>query len=881
MLNVFKKQRGNLLRFNMISNRLQPIANHLPRPKPNKKIRNLLYILAVPCALWFILYLAVVLNPISKETLKGFSESRRILDSVGNLLREVVNRDGARARWTALDNISPLVADATLAAEDARFYSHGGIDYTSVIRALKQNLTPGGVRSGASTITMQLARLIYKLPHSAKGKLAQTYHALRLERALNKKDILTQYLNRAYYGAGTVGVEAASRRYFGKPSTHLSLAEAALLSGLPKAPSTLNPLRNPQGAKRRQRYVLKRLLDTGKIAKEDYLRALHQPLHYVRRPPKLTAMHFCDTILGMDLPAGDVLTTLDSGLQQQVETLVAQHVAGLKHGGLTNAAVVVLDNETGSVLAMVGSSDYYNPDGGSVNGTTAKRQPGSTLKPFTYALAFEEGFTPASVLADVESRYLGKEGTLFTPQNYSRKFSGPVLAGEALGRSLNVPAIRLANAVGVNDLLAKLKQAGFDSLDRDANYYGLGLTLGNGEVTLLELAQGYAAFARGGVACKAQCLRRPGRRPGPHKGEAPPGPPMQGGKKKVIGYYDAAPCSANGVPRGASSHPAWRGLWPSESPPEGAAPPRVAGPPEAYGKRVFSEAVSFLVTDILSDQHLRIRAFGAGNPLVLDFPMAVKTGTSSNWRDNWVVGYTRKHTVAIWAGDFKGKPMNQVSGTIGAGPLFHKIANLVVRRYEKFGTPLPLKPPTDVEQIVVCSLSGKKPTGHCSNCCSVFVLKTNRPRNLCNMHQVKRIDKRNGLLASIRCPKEFAEERVYEVLPATYTHWQATHHTERPPIGYSPLCPPDGITANALVVTSPRNNDVFLLEPGYERNTQTLRLEGEVNPSLPEVVWLVDGKKTSKKSRPYDADWPMTKGRHTLQMMGGGMKSDTVHFEIR
>ncbi len=798
--------------------------------KPWRLVRWVLLSLALPWLIYLAFLVAAILNPIPGKDLAGFPESRRIRDSSGSLLREVVNRTGARAQWCEWEEISPLVIAATLAVEDARFYDHGGVDFLAVARALRQFATTGYPQSGASTITMQLSRLLYGHPHNAWGKIAQVYDALRLERALDKKQILTQYLNRAFYGAGATGIEAASQRYFGKPCMHLSLAEAALLAGLPKAPSDLNPLKNLEGAKKRQRFVLKRMLETGKINLQEFERACWQPLRIRLHSPQLTALHFTDYVLAQSPPPGDVFTTLDRNLQVQIEKLVADHVQTLKTGGLTNAAVIVLDNRDGAILAMAGNADTNDPEYGKVNGTLALRQPGSTLKPFTYALAFEKGFSPASLVADIETHYQGNRGILYNPQNYSKQYHGPVLMKEALGRSLNVPAVRVAEAAGIEDILERLRAAGFASLNKDAQFYGLGLTLGNGEVTLLELAQGYAMFAREGIPCQAQVFAK----------QLPAGGPTKLNSKKN--------CRMVGSPSG----------------------------------RVFSKEVCFLITDILSDERLRIRAFGAANPLLLDFPMAIKTGTSSNWRDNWVVGYTKEYTIAVWTGDFSGRAMNRVYGAIGAGPLFHQVANLVVKRGALRCLPSRPQPPDGVEQILVCSLSGKLPGPHCSNYCSVYVLQGTRPeQEVCDMHQLVRIDNRNGLLASDHCPARYLEERVYEILPPIYAQWQAEHQVQMPPTRYSPFCPPGGITTDALVITHPKNGEIYLVEPGYDRTTQTLRFSGEVDPVLPQVSWLVDGQKISSAGWPYDADWALTKGKHTLMMTGRGRSSDSIEFEVR
>jgi penicillin-binding protein 1C len=582
-----------------------------------RALRVVLGLVAGPVAALLVLWVVVVARPYPIADLAGFADSTRVLDRDGRLLREVVNGSGLRARWTPLSEISPQVANATVAVEDARFFRHPGVDPVGVARAAWQNLRARRPVSGASTLSMQLARLVHPHRRTFLGKLGEVVDALRLERAVSKDTILEQYLNRAPYGPGVMGVEAASLRYFGKPSAHLSLAEAALIAGLPQGPTAKNPYRNLRAARARQRTVLARMGVTGKAAAGDLARALSEPLQLAPRPPQPQALHFTDWVLAHHPPPGDVRTTLDSAAQDSLERLVADHVASLALGGMSNASVVVLDNQRCEVVAMVGSVDPRAPDAGAVNGALARRQPGSTLKPFTYALAFEKGASPRSVVADVEARYGDATAELFVPRNFSQDFSGPVLMGEALGRSLNVPAVRVAEAVGPEALLQRLRLVGFHSLDRTAAYYGLGLTLGNGEVTLLELASGYAMLARHGLTCAATPFPAPG---------------------------------------------------PARS--QGAEQPR----------RAFSPEVAALVTDVLSDESLRAMAFGPNNALMLGFPVAVKTGTSTNFRDGWAVGYTARFTVGVWTGDFAGRSLNNMTGAAGAGPLFHKAMKLMVRR---------------------------------------------------------------------------------------------------------------------------------------------------------------------------------------------------------
>ncbi len=778
-----------------------------------KLFRVVCFLIALPMLGGFLFLLALTVRPLSPEKLQKTSpESRRIVDSSGILLREVANNDGALARWSSFEVISPLVVNATIAVEDSRYYSHSGVDAKGVLRAVKQNLLAGRVCSGASTITMQLSRLIFKHPHTMTGKIHQAFDAIRIERAVDKKTILVQYLNRASYGAGTVGIEAASHRYFGKPNVHLSLAEAALLAGLPRAPTKLNPLKNFPDAIERQRYILKRMYLTGRISKKSYERALKENVIVKAYYSKLAAMHFTEYVLSKKPEPGYVFTTLDGGLQKQIEGLVESHVAALESGGLTNASVVVLDNKDGAVLAMAGSTDYWNPDGGSVNGALALRQPGSTMKPFTYATAFEGSYSPASLVADIKTQYVGSKGTIMTPSNYSGRFYGPVLMREALGRSLNVPAIRTANAIGIENLLKSLQKTGFVSLNRTVDHYGLGLTLGSGEVTLLELAQGYAMFARRGLTCRVKIFK---------------------------------------------------------------------DMPEEEPVRVFSEDVCFLISDILSDEGLRIRAFGVANPLMFDFPIAIKTGTSSNWRDNWVVGYTEQHTIAVWAGDFKGNPMNQMSGSIGAGPLFNKIANLVVYRGAIPQLPVLHEAPEGVESILICKRSGMTPTELCPQLGTLYVLKKKMDMPPCDIHRKYLIDTRNGLLASDRCPSDYVEEKVFEILLPVYAEWQASMGIKPPPARYSPYCPDKGITANALVITRPRNGEVYLIEPGYDPKTQSLELCGEADLTVADITWMVNGKEIAKKQWPYNTAWPVVKGHHRIEMISGMVKSDPVEIEVR
>jgi penicillin-binding protein 1C len=371
---------------------------------------------------------------------------------------------------------------------------------------------------------------------------------------------------------------------------------------------------------------------------------------------------------------------------------------------------------------------------------------------------------------------------------------------EALARSLNIPAMRVLAKVGPQALLDRLHEVGFSSLDQPASHYGLGLTLGDGEVTLVELAQAYAMFARGGMTCEAT--------------------PFPGGGR---------------------------------------------------GKRAFSPEVAWMITEILSDEAIRAAAFGPANALMMGYPVAVKTGTSSNWRDSWAVGYTPRYTISVWSGDYAGRPMNRLAGAAGAGPLFHRVVDRLVATDK----PQPVPPPEDIVEVSVCALSGKIATSRCAHTRSVHVTRDHVPTESCDWHKDVAIDKRNGLLAGEHCPQRFIEHRVVEALPATYHDWlQTAPERTTAPRAYSPLCPRDGTIPDAVVVTYPREREVFVVEPGYDATTQTLAFTAQIDPPTDTPAWLVDGK-------PAGAVWQLERGTHQVVAVAGGRTSDPVRFEVR
>lgn len=439
-----------------------------------------------------ILLLALLLAwPMDREAYLHPPASGEMLDRSGRLVHAFLSD---RQQWCfrrELREISPLLIKATLATEDQRFRLHPGIDPLAVLRAAWGNLTRRRVVSGASTLTMQVVKQGSGDSSSLMGKARQALGALRLELRASKDEILTAYLNGAPYGLNLIGCEAAARRFFGKPASELSLAEAALLAGLPKAPTSLMPIYHPHAAFKRRNHVLRRMFEERMISGDDFKRASAEPVTAAWHGFPTLAPHLAMRLRTLAGSSGRLTTTLDRDVQAMAEEAAREHVRRYR-GQIGNAAVVVLDAPSAAVLAHVGSADFFNrAEGGQVDVTRCGRSPGSALKPFTYALAMErDRLYPCETLLDDRADY-----GLFNPENMDRHYHGLVTAEAALRRSLNVPAILILERLGVDSLYQFLRELHFTTLRKPAEHYGLGLTLGSCEVRLEELAAAYAMLA--------------------------------------------------------------------------------------------------------------------------------------------------------------------------------------------------------------------------------------------------------------------------------------------------------------------------------------------------------------------------------------------------
>ena len=546
------------------------------------------------------------LLPLPEALLQPPPASTLYLARDGTPLRHLLNEDGTRsAPPVTYAEIPPALVHALLAAEDKRFFSHGGVDLLAVMRAAWDNGRTGHIVSGASTIHQQLIK--NTTPQTGKRtlgvKLAEALRARRLAMCWSREEVLAAYANRVSFGNLMTGAATAASGYFHKPLGDLTPAECALLAALPQSPARLNPFRNLEGVLPRQRRILDKMHELHWLDDEQHRVALDQKIVLQRFSGGFEAPHAVEMLRGGG-QGETIRTTLNATLQQQVETIIAQRLESLKGRHVTHAAVVVIENATGAVLALAGSRDFFAQDGGQLNGAWAAHSPGSAMKPFTYLLAFERGATPASIVADLPVEFGTASGT-YRPENFSLRSYGPMTYRYALGNSLNISAVRVLDSIGGGEtLLPKLRELGISTLNEDAAHYGLGLTIGNASVRLVELANAYACLGRLG-RFKAWTLRQDDR--------------------------------------------------------------------VAEERRLLGENESWLIADILSDNQAREMAFGSWSVLRLPFKCAVKTGTSSTFRDNWTLGYTPEFTVGVWVGNFDNTPMKDVSGVTGAGPIFRDV----------------------------------------------------------------------------------------------------------------------------------------------------------------------------------------------------------------
>ncbi|MDF1739251.1 MAG: penicillin-binding protein 1C [Verrucomicrobiales bacterium] len=706
-----------------------------------------------------VLYIVPLFFPLPENLGTSAPEGIVFLDEEGTVIRRMLDGDLRAEAPATFEEFPAVLIEATLAAEDSRFYQHNGIDLPGVLRSIRDALTHGRFTSGASTISQQTIK-IYSPPRrrTFRTKLIETMTARKLEMFSSKEEIMTAYLNRLPYGNQFTGARAAARGYFNKPLSDLSAAEAALLAGLPNKPSRLNPFRNLVGAEKRSKWILMRMAEEDFLSEPDHDLACHETIQLQRGSvAEFNAPHFTDLITSQhpEITTCDekaIRTTLNFQLQNFVEQTLTSELSRLVEKTGTRddlqGAVVVIQNETGAIKSLTGSRSFFGSRSGQINGSWSPRSAGSTLKPFTYLLGFENGYTAASILADTPIEYITSTGS-YQPVNFDRQFTGPVSIREALANSLNVPAVKLLNEVGGPEALhTRLKEGlNFSSLESDADKYGLGLTLGNAEVRLLELTNGYATIARLGE-----------HRPYRLLAEEPPVP--------ATGIFDHNAC--------------------------------------------------WLIADILSDNQARAKAFGLNSSLKLPFRTAAKTGTSTDFRDNWTVGFTPEYTVGVWVGRFDNQPLDKVSGAIGAAPIYHKVMAELYRKRKAIWYEVP----GGVERKTVDRISGKAVT-------KAIDLPASRTRAEWFI---------NGNFPHDATASDYSDTGL-TILPSTYHSWWV--NASAPVKQFSAIAkaseanPPLPAT---LRIVSPLEGTVALLDPDLPGNGNRFPLEVSSSDTS-EIEW--------------------------------------------
>lgn len=589
------------------------------------------------------------------------SQSTKIYDRTGEVVLYDVYGDIKRT-VVPLSKISPFLQKAAVAVEDKNFYTHNGIEISSIIRAIKNNLQQGDLLSGqgGSTITQQVIKnALLTREKTISRKLKEWVLAPRLEKILTKDQILEIYLNEIPYGGSVYGIEEASRRFYNKSAADLTLAESAYLAALPQAPSYYSPYgNNLTQLENRKNYVLDQMVEAGFITSDE--RDTAQKTVVTFQKPEtygIKAPHFVMYIIeqlekeyGKDVVENGglrVITTLDWELQQKTEEIVKRRAAeNVIKAKAENGAMVAMDSKNGDILVMVGSRDYFDKEiDGNFNIATAKRQPGSTFKPFVYAEAFNKGYRPETVVFDTPTEFsasCANGGDCYSPRNYDGKFVGPISLRNALAQSRNIPAIKTLYLAGLNDALSLAKRMGIESLG-NADFYGLTLVLGGGEVSLLDMASAYSVFATEG---------------------------MKYPKRTILKIED---------PRGEILFEA----------------------NNLVGERIISEQTARLISSVLNDNDARAPMFGSNSSLYFGGrDVAVKTGTTNDYRDAWVVGYTPSITVAAWAGNNDNSSMTPLSSSMIAAPMWNEFMQIVLQKIpnETFNDPAPIN--KDIKPIL-------------------------------------------------------------------------------------------------------------------------------------------------------------------------------------
>lgn len=655
--------------------------SHFPLP-----IRSFLVFVLSPIS-WLLLALVILLGivgllyllkdlPSPRRITHGndnFAVTTQILDRNGTLLYELYADENRTP--IKIGDLPPYVYQASIAIEDQNFYNHFGFDLVGITRAIRNNLQ-GERLEGGSTITQQLVKnALLTRERSIQRKLKEAVLAVFTEVIYSKEEILEMYLNYISYGGTSVGIESAAQTYFGKPAAELTLAESALLAGLPQAPSRYSPFgSDPQAAKNRQSEVLRRMAEDGYITESQATEAENEVLEYALTTTDIKAPHFVfyvrdllyemygeETVLTGGLR---VHTTLDLDLQNVAQASLSAEIDSLERYRVGNGAAMIVKPNTGEILAMIGSRDYFDATAeGQVNVTLARRQPGSSIKPITYATAMQlKALNPGSILVDTPTCFTSPGQQPYCPKNYDGTFKGPVTIRDSLGNSLNITAVKTLRIIGLEPFINQATKMGITGWD-DPSQYGLSLTLGGGEVRMIDLAQAFSVLANQGVKVPFTPILK-----------------VEDYKGNTLAEYDT---------QEVTETLAYLNSHEQDSSQDGLT-------------RVMNRAPAYLTTHIMQDNNARRLAFGTRSELVIPNQIvSAKTGTTNDLKDNWTVGFTPEFLTITWVGNNDNTPMNPylVSGVTGAAPIWNDIMSYILKDKE----PTWQEKPEDVASGFVCA----------------------------------------------------------------------------------------------------------------------------------------------------------------------------------
>ncbi|MDP4173369.1 MAG: penicillin-binding protein 1C [Bacteroidota bacterium] len=719
--------------------------------------------------------------------------SKVIYDSEGQLLTAYLSKDEKWRMQTHLKDVSPDLVKAILEKEDSWFYWHPGVNPYSIVRALFQNIIKQKRVSGASTITMQTARMLQPKERTYLNKLIEILRAIQLEVHYSKKEILELYLSLLPYGGNIEGIKSASYIYFGRSPDKLSLSQSIILAVIPNDPNDLRPDKNPKELLKERNKWIKIFLERKAFSRSELKDSFEEPVYSNRFLIRSEASHFC-RFVAKNFQGSEIKTSLKLSVQQSSEKLLSDYIERVRSKGIFNGAVIIVDNKTNSIVAYCGSQGFQDSlSSGQVNGITALRSPGSTLKPALYAMAIDEGLiTPSMRLYDIPTDFGGYE-----PENFDLKFRGIVTAKYALVNSLNIPAVGLLEQLGPDKFISLLIRAGLSGILKEKKSLGLSLILGGCSVRLDELVRLYTAFAHSGLLYPLNYIHS-------------------------VNYIHADNLSAEAVNQLQESGKS----------------------DKIKAQRLFSPASSYLIATMLSTNQRQ--DFPTDLPGTTFLPqIAWKTGTSFGRRDAWAVGFNPDYTIGVWLGNFDSRGSSDLSGSAIAVPLLFELFSAADYKPKK----LWFDRPSDLEERDVCSETGLLPGENCKNVVRDYYIKNVSPNLKCDLYKPVYVNKSETIQYCTECLPDSGYKKVfYPSYRPEVAVWLAKNNVEfKSPPPHNSLCFGKRSGEGPKIVSPLENYEYYI-----EQNTsQQIMLMAASDPSVKQIYWYIDNK-FYKSSSPGD-----------------------------